>query len=319
MDDNLNIKKTTGTYLSAGKEHDLFYCVLTPDTPPLGVIQLCHGEFGMTECYDRFASCFALRGFVVCGTDLRGHGNSSSNEDRGSFDGENLTDDIEELRLIIRRRYRSLPYFMLGQGLGSYIAMSYIVKYPQKLDGVILSGIGSVDRIKSTIFLSGLLMNLRGAAYRSKWLKNRIEKGRNDRFRDENSALSWLTGDAEMRRMYENDPRCDFMYSAFAYNYILKLIRDVSSQDWAPSVPKGLPVLIVAGRDDPLGGYGSAPRQVCDRLQDAEIHELSLKLYSGRHDILNEREYETVYSDIYEWIMDKREGVLACRVPTPLF
>ena len=192
MDDNINIKKTTGTYLSADKKNNLFYCVMTPDTPPRGVIQLIHGEAGMTECYDVFARSFARRGFVVCGADLPGHGNSADDGDRGSFDGAYLTADIEELRLIMRRRYRSLPYFLLGQGLGSFIAMSYIVRYRDAVDGVILSGIGSVDRVKSDVFVSGLLMKLRGKDYRSRWLKNRTEKGRNDRFRDEKSALSFF-------------------------------------------------------------------------------------------------------------------------------
>lgn len=321
----MNCKKTTGTYLSSDKEHNIAYYVWTPEIPPVAVLQISHGMCEFMERYEEFAFYLTERGIVVCGSDHLGHGNSASAEDRGFFgrtggDGH-LVDDIEGLRLIMRRRYRSLPYILLGHSMGSFIARVYMVKYSDALDGVILSGTSGGDvPIKFGLFISGLLIKLRGERYRSKWLKNLTSKDNNKRFKSEKNTVSWLSKDENIRGKYLADERCSFIFTVRGYNVMFKLLRDISAEDWAPSVPKGLPVFIISGADDPVGNYGTGVQLVCDRLQDAEIYDLSMKLYPGcRHEILNEIERETVYSDICDWIMKVREGVLECRKPTPLF
>lgn len=320
----MSYKKTTGTYQSVDKEHLLAYYVWTPESP-VAVLQICHGMCEFMERYEEFAVHLAERGIVVCGSDHLGHGSSASAEDRGFFGSSNgdvhLVDDVEGLRLIMRRRYRSLPYILLGHSMGSFIARAYIVKYKDALDGVILSGTSGGDvPIKFGLFISDFLIKLRGERYRSKWLKNMTSKDHNKRFQSENNKVSWLSKDENIRSRYLADERCSFIFTVRGYNDMFRLLRDISAEDWAPSVPKGLPVFIISGTDDPVGNYGAGVQLVCDRLQDAEIYELSLKLYPGfRHEILNETERETVYSDIVDWIMKVREGVLECRIPTPLF
>lgn len=321
----MSFSKTTGTYLSSDKEHNLAYYVWTPKKPPVAVLHICHGMCELMDRYHEFAVHMAEQGVVVCGADHLGHGNSASAEDRGFFGSSNgdahLVDDVEGLRLIMRQRYRNLPYILLGHSMGSFIARVYIVKYKDALDGVIISGTsGGDDRIQFGLFISSLIIKLRGERYRSKWLKRMTTKNRNERFISENCNSSWLTKEESKRSEYNRDERCNFIFTARGYNDMFKLLRDISSDNWAPSVPKGLPILIISGSEDPIGDYGKGVQTVCDRLQDAEVYELSLKLYpSCRHEILNETERKTVYSDILEWIMKVREGVLECRIPTHLF
>ncbi len=321
----MSFTKTTGTFLSSDGEHSLAYTVWTPLSPPAAVLQICYGMGEVMDRYGDFAGYLTERGVVVCCGDHLGHGDLVSPEDRGFFgssDGpSHLVDDVEGLRLIMRRRYRSLPYVLLGHSLGSFIARAYIVKYKDALDGVILSGTSAGDgRIGFGLFITGLLIRLFGERHRSRWVKNMTMKGRNDRFKGEKSRSSWLSRDENVRAAFEGDERCRFIFTVRGYQDIIRLFAGISAESWAPSVPKGLPVLLVSGADDPLGDYGKGVQQVCDSLQDAEVYDLSLKLYPGmRHEILNEPERLTVYGDIAEWIMKVREGVLEDRAPTPLF
>lgn len=313
-------KKTSGTYLSSDKQHNIAYYVYTPDSNPSAVLQLSHGMCEFLERYENLADWFAERGVVVCGNDHLGHGGSCSNDDDygylGEKDGaEHLADDLEGLRLIMRKRYRSLPYIMLGHSMGSFAARAYAVRYPDSLDGLILSGTtGGEKHIGAAIFLAKLVAALRGGRYRSRFLR-RLANGRClGRFKGEKDPTAWLSKDMESRRNYKEDKRCSFIFTAQGYRDLFGLIKDISSDEWIAAYPRQLPTLIISGTDDPVGGYGAGVQSLCDKLQDAEVYELSLKLYQGfRHEILNEPERFTVYQDIYDWIMQVREGVLECR------
>lgn len=305
--------------MSSDKEHNIVYYVYTPEIPPVAVLQIAHGMCEYTECYEEFAGYLTGLGIVVCGNDHLGHGSTALPEDRGFFGGtgggDHLVDDLEGLRAVMRRRYRNLPYILLGHSMGSFVARAYIIKYTDKLDGVILSGTSGGDvPLKFGLFVSGILIKLRGERYRSRWLKNLSSKNYNTRFKAEKDADSWLSKEVEIRHKYAGDERCNFIFTVRGYNDMFRLLQRVSSEEWAPSVPKGLPIFIIGGDNDPIGSYGNGIQMVCDRLQDAGIYDLTMKLYPGcRHEILNETERGTVYSDIYDWIMKVREGVLECR------
>jgi alpha-beta hydrolase superfamily lysophospholipase len=164
------------------------------------------------------------------------------------------------------------------------------------------------------------LIKLRGERFRSRWIKKTLSKSNNIRFKTEKDETSWISKEVDIRRKHAGDERSNFILTVRGYNDMFRILQSVSSEEWALSVPKGLPVFIIGGTDDPIGNYGNGVQLVCDRLQDAEIYDLTMKLYPGcRHELLNETERETVYSDIYDWIMKVREGVLECRVPTPTY
>ena len=69
-------------------------------------------------------------------------------------------------------------------------------------------------------------------------------------------------------------------------------------------MPKELPVLFVAGKEDPVGDYGKGVEKAYQSLKDTGMKNVQIKLYENdRHELLNESDRETVYKDIYQWIM----------------
>ena len=68
-------------------------------------------------------------------------------------------------------------------------------------------------------------------------------------------------------------------------------------------IPKKLPIFMVAGDADPVGEYGKSVQSVFETYKQAGVEDIRLKLYAGdRHEILNELDKETVYTDIYNWL-----------------
>ena len=64
-----------------------------------------------------------------------------------------------------------------------------------------------------------------------------------------------------------------------------------------------MPLLFVSGDMDPVGNYGKGVKQIYENYKISGIKDIDIKLYKdGRHEILNELEYEKVYNDIYNWI-----------------
>lgn len=73
-------------------------------------------------------------------------------------------------------------------------------------------------------------------------------------------------------------------------------------------VPTNLPVILLSGKEDPVGQYGKGVKEVHDRLALAGSKDLVMKLYDGcRHEILNETNKGTVYQDVLDWIVKHTE------------
>lgn len=309
------MNKAMGTFLSSDKKTNIAYYVYTPDTPVRAVVQISHGMIEHIERYEEFAEFLCENGIAVCGNDHIGHGASSSEEDWGYFgDGGiyALVDDLDILNGIMKNKYRSAPYILLGHSMGSFVARKYITVYGDHIDGVILSGTsGGNVPLGIGIAITALIGAMRGKRYHSPLVVKLAMKGYNSHFSKDEGEHAWLTRDPEIREKYASDPRCTFTFSVGAYNDLFKLLKDISSPGWAAGVPKSLPVFIASGSDDPVGDYGNGFKMVCDALESAEISKLKTRIYDNcRHEILNETNRQEVYGDFLGFINDVAEGVI---------
>ena len=64
-----------------------------------------------------------------------------------------------------------------------------------------------------------------------------------------------------------------------------------------------MPVLLLSGEDDPVGGYGQMVIKAYEVMKDAGLVDINYKLYQKmRHEILNEKEQNIVYEAIHQWL-----------------
>ena len=110
-----------------------------------GIVQIAHGMAEHAGRYERLAKKLTTEGFAVYANDHRGHGKSSESIDRQGIlaDSEGfhwMVEDVHKLTGIIKENYGSLPIFLLGHSMGSFVSQRYIMLYGRELKGVALSG-----------------------------------------------------------------------------------------------------------------------------------------------------------------------------------
>ena len=68
---------------------------------------------------------------------------------------------------------------------------------------------------------------------------------------------------------------------------------------------KDIPILIISGEDDPVGGYGNGIRKIYKLYKNAGIEDVRLKLFPGdRHELLNEIDKDAVMEEIGRFAED---------------
>jgi len=67
------------------------------------------------------------------------------------------------------------------------------------------------------------------------------------------------------------------------------LYDQVNSDDWYKQLPADLPVLILAGDQDPVTNYGEGAYHVANRLADSGHTDVRTRVFPGvRHEVHNE-------------------------------
>ena len=88
-----------------------------------------------------------------------------------------------------------------------------------------------------------------------------------------------------------------------AYDNMLVSIGEAQSARRMKGIPKSLPLLLISGECDPVGGFGKGVRAAYARYQAAGLQQVRCLLYPGcRHELLNEVNRETVYADLLDWM-----------------
>ena len=103
---------------------------------------------------------------------------------------------------------------------------------------------------------------------------------------------------------YVADPLCGFVCRFGFYRDFLSGFASVYRRGSAFSgLPKALPLYILAGAEDPLGGAVGFVPILAGKYKAAGLQDVSTRLYPGaRHEILNETNRDEVMADIKDWL-----------------
>jgi alpha-beta hydrolase superfamily lysophospholipase len=278
------------------------------------VVQVSHGMCEYVARYEKYAEHLCSLGIVLAGNDHPGHGDSAeSDDDLGFFaerDGVDLTlEGLKRMSDILIDRYAGKPLILLGHSMGSFLARLYLSQYAENLAGAIIMGTGGPSAPTGAgIALANLIALFRGERHRSRLLSKIQQAGYLKRCGKDALPADWLTRDREIVKYYMNDKYCNYTFTVSGYRDLFSMLAAVSTEEWAASIPTDLPILLISGEDDPVGGYGKGVCAVAGALTHAGSRKLSTVLIPGaRHEVLQETDKEETFALIDKWI----EEVLA--------
>ncbi|MBQ6262918.1 MAG: alpha/beta fold hydrolase [Clostridia bacterium] len=304
----MEIRKEEFHVKSSDKKHELSGLAYVPECEPRGIFQVVHGMIEHIGRYDRFMTLLANEGYIACAHDHLGHGKSVNDENEYGFiadkDGyQRLIDDVEIFGSAVREKYgRTLPFFLMGHSMGSFIVRLAAEQY-DSYDKLIIMGTGGPNPAAGPgLLMIKLLKIFKGGKGYSSFIDNVAFGTYNNRFKEENDFKSWLSSIPEEREKNKTDPICNFRFSLSGMDDLLMVNRLSNRKAWAGSLNKSKPVLLISGSEDPVGDYGKGVGKVNEMLKDAGV-PVTYKLYEGaRHEILNDISMDEVNKDILEFI-----------------
>ena len=262
-----------------------------PPGTPRGVVQLTHGMGEHVRRYDELATALTEHGFAVYGQDHRGHGATADGTlgQIGAAGWGELVNDIGLLSDRVRADRPGLPLVLLGHSMGSFAVQQYLLDNSARVDAVVLSGTAAIDLLEPGLNVDEALdLTAFNAA-----------------FAPARTDYDWLSRDDKQVDAYIADPRCGFGLDAAGVKAMFVGARAVADPVRLAAIRADLPVYIVVGDQDPVGGQLTLVYELVARY--GRIDEVTLRVHPGaRHEVFNETNRAEVVADLLTWL----DGVL---------
>lgn len=269
-----------------------------PDCKIKGIVQISHGMMEHRKRYIEFMNYLGENGYVCIIHDHIGHGESiKSKKDYGYFydnGAMNLVEDLHQINLYIKGKYKNIPCFLFGFSMGSLVARAFLKKYDYELDGLILCG--SPNEIKIIPFVKKLcriIEKIKGDHYRSAFI-HKIIRGIDN---------NMLTNSKNELDEFMKDEGCGFIFTINGFENVCTLIRNVyNKKNWVKR-NLNLPIYSIAGGEDLIIINEKKFNELTSFMKNIGYKKISSKIYLNKyHDLLHEENKLEVYRDILNWI-----------------
>jgi alpha-beta hydrolase superfamily lysophospholipase len=241
-----------------------------------GAVHVVHGLGEHALRYDRFAGALNAVGYTVTAHDQRGHGRTAdATGGLGHLGPRGMEGTLDSLHTVTRTVHDlepDVPFFLLGHSWGSMLAQKFAIRWGGELTGLVLSG--------TTLMEPGFLPPAD--------LNAPFVPGATD--------YDWLSRDADEVRRYVDDPLCGFQPD-FPWEEMAFLVGGPTD-----AVPGTLPILIVNGSVDPVGGEAGGAA-LTDSYRASGVSDVTFHSYpEARHELFNETNRDEVVADVISWL-----------------
>jgi alpha-beta hydrolase superfamily lysophospholipase len=284
-----------------------------PADAPRACVQIVHGMAEHGGRYARLAAALNREGYAVFAQDLPGHGRTARAKDElGHFADEHgwrfALQSIRAVQVEIRERHPGLPLVLFGHSMGALLSQDYIVHHGRDVDACVLSSttgnMGPMRAVGLALMQAEKLWA--GVRHRSALAEQLSFKKFNAQFKPTRTEFDWLSRDPQEVDAYVADPRCGFRASCGLWAELLAYGARLREPARLARIPKPLPVLIIAGTDDPACSGARGPSILERAYFRAGMQDVTLKLYDkGRHELLNDTCREQVTEDLIDWLASR--------------
>ncbi len=298
------------TYRSADGHTDIHAVEWLPQGEVRAVLQISHGVGEYVLRYAPLAQRLNEAGIAVVGNDHLGHGESvAPNAARLYFGPVNswqlVVDDLYQRRQLAGKRFPGVPYFLLGHSMGSFLARTYLIRYPGTVNGAIIMGSGYMPRatLRAGKALAIAETHRIGENSPSQKLEKLVFGGYNKVFAPNRTTKDWLSSSEENVDRYIADPLCGGTPTAGLFRELMGGMLFMEKPENLRKMNLNTPILFVSGENDMVGRMGEGVRQAVESFKKAGVRQVDMKLYPGlRHEILNGSRGPEVREDILHWL-----------------
>lgn len=283
------------------KDYELNVYVWDEVKTPKAVVQIAHGMAEDAARYEDFAKFLNKNGYIVIADDHRAHGKTAQGK-LGIVpkDSDCYFDTIEDMALLTdyaKETYK-VPVILFGHSYGSFLSQGYIEKHSDKIVSCVLCGSARMDIPDAK--LGGMVANVQNAIFGADKPAKMIAAmsfGNYEKpFKDENRLNAWLNRDVAECDKYNANPMCGYILSIGFYKSFFNGLKQIYG-DAPKQIRKDLPIFIISGDKDPVGGMGELVKNLYEMYKELGFN-VEMKLYEGaRHEILNEINKQEVYND----------------------
>lgn len=267
-----------GTF-QATERTDLFYQSWLPEESGRAVLVISHGLGEHGGRYTNVVNHLVPRGIAVYALDHRGHGRSPGKQ--GYIRAWSvLVEDLRTFITFVRDQNPGRPLFLLGHSLGGNIALTYALRYPDALAGVIASApaLDTGDVPPLLAFLSKVLYRIKPDLS--------VKVGLD---------VSGLSRDTAVVDAYQNDPLVHDKGSPGA------AVAFAESVAWVMEHAADLkpPLLVLHGEGDRIVRPDSS-RIFFDKVAQADKTRLTYP--DGYHESHNDLHQAQMLADLEKWL-----------------
>jgi alpha-beta hydrolase superfamily lysophospholipase len=286
------------------------YRTWLPEGAVRGTVQIVHGASEHSGRYGRLAAALTGRGLAVYAMDLRGHGRTADSSGVGRYGGpgvDTVLGDVEGLHRVMDDEHPDVPRFLLGHSMGSIVALAAAERKGADLAGLVLSGpLGVNPGLADTVTALEAAV---GAGMGDQALDALGQF--NEAFEPARTRYDWLSRDPAEVDAYLADPLCgDEMPLTYGYAAgMFGLSVQAASPVGIKQLPDELPVLLVSGQRDPVGGVDAGQVTVLARLLRERGLAVEQHIYpDARHEVFNETNRDEVTGDLLGWLDQRLEN-----------
>ena len=208
---------------------------------------------------------------------------------------------------VIHDHFPELPLILFGHSMGSLAVRAYAAHHDGCMDMLIVCGSPSYNVLRPVgVALAKAEKTVFGPKHSAGLIEMMSFGSYAMRFKKEKNRFSWICSDPQVVKDYSDSEYCGFTFTDDAYLALFDLMkRAYDVKHWKCTKPE-MPVLFISGAEDPCMGNVRQFAKAVRAMRRAGYRDVRGKLYPGmRHEILNEKEREKVYHDIFIYIHKK--------------
>lgn len=287
---------------------DIMHGYAWENSKPKGIVVIVTGMEEYALRYDDFANFLASKGYNVYSIDHYGQGaNCPDEKTLGLVPNSFFSKSVRNIDDLAKKfEIKGKPFIVFGHSMGSFMVQDYIQRFAKHPTKAIICGTNGQNGALAYQVgypLAKLICKIKGEKTEAKLLKSLAVGGYAKSVKDRKTDADWLSYNDANNTKYVNDPYCGHPSSNGFYREFLKGDARLYRKKFMQKINKDLPILLIAGKDDPVGAKGKGPTKLAALYTKLGIKNVELKVYENmRHEILNEKNHQMVYNDIINFI-----------------